>query len=152
VFEHPSPSIKFPSSQTSEPYLRFPQVAVQTSGVVRDPPAQFQLASVTQFKHPLPCRVYVKFPSSQFSPVTFFPSPQTGVQVETVLRVPVQLKPVLIKQELEQPSVSIVFPSSHASFPFRMFPHVGVQTSGPTVFPPMQLQFDARTQLTHPEL
>lgn len=95
--EHPSVPEVLPSSQTSEPSLLLsPQTGIQVSlsvfgskpvehrvqesGVVEVPPLQMYPASIVEqsAEHPSVSRILL---SSQVSPVTLNPSPQTGIQV-----------------------------------------------------------------------
>jgi hypothetical protein len=91
--------------------LPSPQISVQVSEVVEEPPKQVHPNSTVQEElQPSPFKV---LPSSQASPPILLPSPQIGEQVsETEVVPPDQTHPVSLAQLLLHPSPEAVFPSS----------------------------------------
>src|ERR1022692_600038 len=141
VCEHPSLSATLPSSHSS-PASRFPFPQLAAHAWVVEPVRQ--TGSLVQvLEQPLPSPLKRPFgpvqpvgkggvslvPQSQPSLPVCLPSPQTAT-VQTLF-IPAgglgQLAPGSIRQFLEQPSPSVLFPSSQASVPMRMpSPHLGV--------------------------
>jgi len=88
---------------------------MQVTGVVNDPPRQFQPGRFPEQSglHPL---LSSKFPSSQISPGFIIPSPQIGVHVVlSGLYVFTHVHPASMVQLEEHPSTLNTFPSSHYS-------------------------------------
>ena len=113
---HPSPETVLPSSQYVDSELNLllsPQISVQVSAEVDDPPLQFHPDSFTQLLlQPSPETV---FPSSQKVGLELylFPSPQISTQTSSVLVVPPDhVQPVSFTQLLLHPSPETVLPSS----------------------------------------
>ena len=90
-----------------------PQVSLQTSGAVEDPPDQVNPVSILQVElHPSPSDV---FPSSQYvdKVLNRFPLPQFSLHESSVDDVPPeQVHPVSMLQVALHPSPFDVFPSS----------------------------------------
>jgi hypothetical protein len=91
--------------------LPSPQISVQVSGVVGEPPTQVHPNSTVQEElQPSP---FNEAPSSQASPSIFLPSPQIGEQVSATEEAPpTQVYPISTEQVLLYPSPEAVFPSS----------------------------------------
>lgn len=107
-------------------------------GVVEDPPEQVYPGAGPE-QSPRQLVVDKRSPSSQNSPIMFFPSPQIGVQVFGLTKV-LHVYPVSIKQTFEQPSFEFVFPSSQPSDSVLIpSPHVVVQVYGVELVPPAQV-------------
>jgi hypothetical protein len=78
-------------------------------------------------EHPSPLRL---FPSSHFSELASFPSPQVDVQLDQEMFTDMQMYPYSCLQVLEHPSELIRLPSSHSPEMMIESPQMGVQILG----------------------
>ena len=132
---HPSPSIELLSSHSSVPLtMPSPQISVQVSFPVKDPPSHMNPGSFMQLlEHPSP---FCVFPSSHSSDMDLISFPQTSSQVSTdVVEPPFQAYPGSISQLIEHPSPAMRFPSSHSSAgTLRESPHSARHTVAGALF------------------
>lgn len=138
--EQPSPEEVFPSSHCSEVVITpSPHCSLHVSTEEEEPPEQCHpgTSPVQLALHP---DVPSVSPSSQLSPKTLRPSPQSGVQlVEFPLLI--QVNPVSNCQLDDQPSPEEVLPSSHCSeIVIIPSPHCSLQESAVEAEPPKQYQ------------
>lgn len=131
VFEHPSVSFKFPSSQSSVGDL-IPSVQTeeQVLGLEIVPPEhEYPLTG------PVQSVLHLIHPSSQASPKTTLESQQIGLQTEG-LDIP-HVQPDSILQVESHPSRFMRFPSSHCSpIVLTPFPQTSRQIEGEVIDPP----------------
>jgi hypothetical protein len=110
---HPSPLIKFPSSQYAVNELNLfesPQISWQMSCVLGDPPDhEYPVSTIQVDEHPSP---FAEFPSSQASLPILSPSPQIVEQTEGA---PAHEYPASICQLCDHPSPLVLPPSSQVS-------------------------------------
>lgn len=118
---HPSPLIRFPSSQATVPKLNpFPHCSVQIEIELK---AEEQVNPNSTVQLELQPSPLIRLPSSHFveSVPGLTPSPQTIDQESLVVgEPPIQVYPDSTMQLLDHPSPLIVFPSSHPAEEYRL--------------------------------